>query len=85
MLDLFLQDKPASTHVVSPLPHTLLSPSDIPASYDPRNISGKDYTTVNRNQHIPQCMYVCLCVYRSIYLCMCTGEVYLCVCMCVSM
>lgn len=45
---------PARTHVVSPLPHTYLRPEDLPASYDPRNISGLDYTTVNRNQHIPQ-------------------------------
>merc|ERR1711959_489209 len=27
---------------------------DLPENYDPRNISGVDYTTVNRNQHIPQ-------------------------------
>jgi hypothetical protein len=45
-----------ASHVVSPLPHTYLSPADLPASYDPRNISGVDYTTANRNQHIPQCM-----------------------------
>jgi len=35
-------------------PFEYLAPSDIPASYDPRNISGLDYTTINRNQHIPQ-------------------------------
>ena len=46
---------PIPTHVVSPLPHTYISPKDLPTSYDPRNISGKDFTTVNRNQHIPQC------------------------------
>jgi cathepsin X len=26
----------------------------VPDSYDPRNINGLDYTTINRNQHIPQ-------------------------------
>ena len=45
---------PVKTYVTSPLPHTYLRPSDIPDQYDPRNISGVDYTTVNRNQHIPQ-------------------------------
>eukprot|EP00730_Choanoeca_flexa_P016127 TRINITY_DN7560_c0_g1_i1.p1 TRINITY_DN7560_c0_g1~~TRINITY_DN7560_c0_g1_i1.p1 ORF type:complete len:630 (+),score=144.81 TRINITY_DN7560_c0_g1_i1:189-1892(+) len=43
-----------TSHVVSPLPHTYLSEADLPAVYDPRNISGLDYTTANRNQHIPQ-------------------------------
>ena len=46
---------PIPTHVTSPLPHTYISPEDLPTSFDPRNIDGKDYTTVNRNQHIPQC------------------------------
>jgi len=46
---------PVPTHVISPLPHTYLRPEDLPSSYDPRNIKGMDYTTVNRNQHIPQC------------------------------
>ena len=47
--------EPVQTHVVSPLPHTYILPSELPTSYDPRNMSGLDYTTVNRNQHIPQC------------------------------
>lgn len=46
---------PIRTHVVSPLPHTYISPEAAPMSYDFRNISGKDYTTVNRNQHNPKC------------------------------
>ena len=45
---------PVETHVVSPLPHTYISPKDIPESYDVRNISGKDFTTANRNQHNPK-------------------------------
>ena len=44
-----------ASHVVSPLPHTYVNQADLPAIYDPRNISGVDYTTANRNQHIPQC------------------------------
>lgn len=47
-------DVPVPTHVVSPLPHTYISPEDLPTSYDPRNMNSRDYTTVNRNQHIPQ-------------------------------
>ena len=43
--------------MISPLPHTYMSPEDLPASYDARNINGQDFTTVNRNQHIPQCKW----------------------------
>lgn len=61
---------------MSPLPHTYISPTDLPTSYDPRNISGRDFTTVNRNQHIPQCESEklqdligahMLCMYSGIY------------------
>jgi len=41
-------------HVISPLPHTYLKASAVPGAWDWRNISGVSYTTVNRNQHIPQ-------------------------------
>jgi len=44
---------PKKQHIVSPLPHTYIIAEDLPQSYDPRNISGLDYTTTNRNQHIP--------------------------------
>ena len=47
-----------ATHVISPLPHTYIRPEDIPSSYDPRSLKGLDMTTVNRNQHIPQCMII---------------------------
>jgi cathepsin X len=40
------------SHVVSPLPHTYIT--SVPDAYDLRNISGLDYTTANKNQHIPQ-------------------------------
>jgi cathepsin X len=33
---------------------TLLNPSDLPLNFDWRNISGKNYVTVTRNQHLPQ-------------------------------
>ena len=45
----------AKTHVKSPQPHTYLKKEQLPTIYDPRNMNGADFTTVNRNQHIPVC------------------------------
>ena len=41
--------------VVSPLPHTYLKPSDIPAEWNPHDIDGITLVTSDLNQHIPQC------------------------------
>jgi cathepsin X len=46
--------EPRAQHVVSALPHTYVNPASIPESYDPRDAVGHDFTTINRNQHIPQ-------------------------------
>lgn len=51
------KDPTAKTHVKTPQPHTYLKTEDLPTAYDPRNMEGKDYTTVNRNQHIPVCEF----------------------------
>lgn len=46
--------EPIESVITSPLPHTYLKPSMIPRTYDWRNISGVNYCTSSRNQHIPQ-------------------------------
>jgi cathepsin X len=45
---------PRTSALRTPQPHTYLKPSDLPASYDIRNLSGVNYATPTRNQHIPQ-------------------------------
>lgn len=48
-----VKDPNARTHVKTPQPHTYLKSEQLPTAYDPRNVNGQDFTTVNRNQHIP--------------------------------
>lgn len=48
-----VNDSPRN-HITTPPPHTYVNPLDIPATWDWRNISGINYLSVNRNQHIPQ-------------------------------
>ena len=42
--------------VTEPLPHTYLNVKDLPSSFTWANVSGVNYLTATRNQHIPQCM-----------------------------
>eukprot|EP01111_Echinosteliopsis_oligospora_P018087 TRINITY_DN810_c1_g1_i1.p1 TRINITY_DN810_c1_g1~~TRINITY_DN810_c1_g1_i1.p1 ORF type:complete len:296 (+),score=69.44 TRINITY_DN810_c1_g1_i1:78-965(+) len=40
--------------IKSPLPHTYIRASDLPSSWDWRNVSDVNYASFIRNQHIPQ-------------------------------
>jgi len=40
--------------VLSPRPHDYVKAEDVPADWDWRSVVGKDLTTWNRNQHVPQ-------------------------------
>jgi len=43
----------------SPLPHDTLNLLELPTSFDWRNVGGKNYVSVARNQHIPQYCGAC--------------------------
>ncbi|KAL9654649.1 hypothetical protein ABK040_006711 [Willaertia magna] len=43
-----------SNSIKSPQPHTFIPLADLPTNWDWRNISGVNYLSVARNQHIPQ-------------------------------
>eukprot|EP00475_Leptophrys_vorax_P004275 TRINITY_DN12550_c0_g2_i1.p1 TRINITY_DN12550_c0_g2~~TRINITY_DN12550_c0_g2_i1.p1 ORF type:complete len:561 (+),score=8.08 TRINITY_DN12550_c0_g2_i1:101-1684(+) len=45
---------PIPTRVLSPLPSSYLRAEDLPPAYDIRNLAGRSFAVVDRNQHIPR-------------------------------
>eukprot|EP00921_Rhytidocystis_pertsovi_P001033 GHVQ01001772.1.p1 GENE.GHVQ01001772.1~~GHVQ01001772.1.p1 ORF type:complete len:392 (+),score=47.50 GHVQ01001772.1:2191-3366(+) len=47
------EDQPLPSHIVSPLPGDVLSPSDIPEEFDWRNVNGINFVTRDIQEHLP--------------------------------
>eukprot|EP00743_Colponemidia_sp_Colp-15_P001856 GILK01002024.1.p1 GENE.GILK01002024.1~~GILK01002024.1.p1 ORF type:complete len:619 (+),score=71.23 GILK01002024.1:45-1859(+) len=45
---------PDGERITDPLPHSYIQAASLPATWDWRDISGVNYATMSRNQHIPQ-------------------------------
>jgi len=49
-----LRNSSKGQHITVPPPHTFVKAADVPANWDWRNVSGKNFLSTTRNQHIPQ-------------------------------
>jgi len=52
--DTKLRSSPRASHITQPLPSSYVNVKDLPKNWDWRNISGVNYLSSSRNQHIPQ-------------------------------
>jgi len=50
---------PRKQRVISPLPHTTVNMLQLPDSFDWRNVNGKSFASIARNQHIPRYCGAC--------------------------
>lgn len=41
--------------IKSPMPHETMRVEDLPSDFDWKNVDGKNYLSMSRNQHIPHC------------------------------
>merc|ERR1711959_884424 len=55
----YVHVKNVEEKVLSPLPHQTLDMLQLPSSFDWRNVNGKSFTSIARNQHIPQYCGAC--------------------------
>lgn len=52
--DTALRQSARGSYITEPPPHTYLKASALPANWDWRNVSGTNFLSTSRNQHIPQ-------------------------------